>query len=159
MKTLVLGIVAVFCLQMVFVGYTSIERRWDSLRGVGEVAGDFARVAEMPVRPESQIEGVSDPMVTPVSIPDRRIVRRSERSHLPSARPAFVRQIKYIAPPAVVAKRVPAEIDVRKEYEIDANSVREETVAKKGNRSFISKSVAVVKKPYDWLKALGSKLN
>jgi len=26
------------------------------------------------------------------------------------------------------------------------------------NRSFVSKSAAVFKKPYDWLKALGSKL-
>ena len=164
MKRPVFGIIAMFCLQLGFIAYNAIDRPSDALVAVNEVVSGTNPIADVP----NILNGVDDEEFS-VSPPESRKSRRPNVA-------AFV-YIKHIAKvsttrpinaaPQYVALQKPLETTIRIEYpkampivSKSENYQPSSPIAPRSEkRSFVSKSFSVLKKPYDWLKALGSRIN
>ncbi len=177
MKRPVLGIIAIFCLQLGFVAYTAVERSFDRLIVVNEVTSDTNPIADTTailIESESQNAGsirvtnrVKSKEIT-VSTPRRRTNIRPAGDALVSVK----KILKVPVPrpvnrmPQSVAVQMPSKTRTLTEYpdsmllDDKSKNSKDSTlhVQKKENKSLISKSVSIIKKPYDWLKALGSKI-
>ena len=162
MRKLILGIVAVFCVQITFQAFTAFDisdadRKARLAEGplVGPVFdGSAAEVAELPSKDELPAAVTTSsprfPVVKRAVITD--LVIRSATYHRPA--PRTVNSTALVA----MAER-PATPDVFATQTISYPSylsARESTRPEK--RSFFAKALPVIKKPYDLLKAVGSKL-
>ena len=173
MKWWILGIIGVFCLQLGFIEYTAIDRRFETLVAVNEVTSDSDSTANAPtilngdeflnLDADQDSSGANIEEIA-VSTPYRRKSRRPAavvyRTKAVKARSAIA--VKSV--PQFVALLKPTEITIRTEHPIAIAGASEnkpllaQSVPRSQKRSFISKSVSVLKKPYDWLKAIGSRL-
>ena len=168
MKGPILGIIAVFCLQLGFTLYTTIDREIGEMVAVGAVTDGTTLLADADQDydlPETFISAPASQRPVLNSRPTFVSAKRPEK--LPASRsvtfePVLIAYQKYpeikfktenprITPPVVSeAKTFQASAEVR-----TATATR----ATREKRSFFSKSVAVIRKPYDWLKAVGSRLD
>lgn len=157
-------------MQVGFVAYNALDRPIESLVAVNEVTSGMNPLANAPDisdDPDQSSNSVNGGVIA-VSIPDRRKHKRSVGMTLASSKtvkfPA-VRAVNRV--PQLTARRKPSETKFRIEYpqekafdlESKNYQISARTVPQPKKRSFFSKSMSVIKKPYDWLKALGSKLN
>ena len=158
MRKLVFGIFAVGCLQAAFLFYNSADIEDASMR-----------VASGAANPQFQ---VNDPILS--TWPRTEVVSTSSQV---KAIPTTIKQSKATVPvyqravdrrPSVVVtktlneKRLPAKTpssDVVFASNVIGYDDSLRIDKSKNKRSFASKSFSVIKKPYDWLKALGSKFN
>lgn len=167
MKGPILGIIAVFCLQLGFTLYTAIDREVGEMVAVGAVTDGTTLLADA-----DQDYDIPDTLVsTPAS--QRNIVRtapilvsskRSEKT--PAARlvtfePVLIAYQKYpeIKFKTETPRVTPPVASEAKAFQPSAEVRTATTRAAREKRSFFSKSVAVIRKPYDWLKAVGSRLD
>lgn len=156
MKWPLLGIVVVMCLQMGFTVFNAIDRPIESLVVIDE-----------PTRGTNPVAVILDDQSSGdiISTTARRIKYRAAQAILiPVKKEAKVSRI--VSAPQIAFKQRPIEptvityprvIRARSEYEV-SNTVA--TVARPTEkRSFWAKSVAILKKPYGWVKAVGSRIN
>jgi hypothetical protein len=173
MKRSVLGIVVVFCLQLGFIAYSAIDRPIETLIAVNDVTEGTNPLAIIPETPETSeffvanSERSSSPVdnreIT-VSEPDRRHVTRAVAaapvSPKKTRRAPAAREVNGM--PLLVAVRKPAEPRLRTEYPKERESknyqLSSRAIPQQKKKSFFSKSLSILKKPYDWLKAIGSRL-
>jgi hypothetical protein len=175
MNRLVLGIIIVFCLQLGYVAYTAINSPIETWVAVNEVTSGTNPIADPISDPveflneDADLEpnGVNSEKIA--STPERRKSKRSAGATLVSSKEVVkipaARIVNRV--PQFVALRKPSETTLRTEYprvilydrESENYQLSAKTVQRSKKRSFISKSFSVLKKPYDLLKALGSRLN
>ena len=175
MKLPLLGIIAVVCLQLGFTAFNAIDRPIESLVAVNAVTS-----GTNPLAPTLDLRdvmfGVSDRVnstkrshagdtITSVST-WRRNPQNGESSSVYVKKNNDTQKLKGM--PQLVAMQKPFESTVitypramlattaSDNYRITTASVRTPALEK---RSFVSKTASVLKKPYTWLKALGSRLN
>jgi hypothetical protein len=172
MERLILGIIAVICLHIAYVAYIYsdrpvIETAWNGphpgaqprqLIGLDET---FDRIF-----PGGDIRSTLESSEETESTPADAKVRRSDVA-LRSA--TVARRVDRYSPPVdpdEISDRGPFKsvtIEIPRPY-IPKMSVEPErptiqaTVQRKENRSFMASVLPVFKKPYSWIKALGSKL-
>ncbi len=163
MKKPIFGIIAVFCAQLTFIGYNYLERPIDTA-SVSPVTALSQGLAV--IEPERDTVFVVRSDAPPVTV---RVNRKTV------AEPAFTTAKKTIKPPprnlvdrtpGLIAFQRPIVITYRTEYPNTSTAGRESddrgytASAKPYNekKSLVSKALPRLKKPYDWLKAIGSKL-
>ncbi len=162
MRRPLLGIIVVFCLQMGFIAYTAINRPIETLMPVKEIASETNTIADAPDIPDGtevlndkDSSGVSRKrIVTETLISSRKVVRA------PASRPIY-------RVPQMVASQKPVKTRLKTEYpqptpfttESKNYPLSARVVSRSEKKSFfLSKSVAVFRKPYDWLKAIGVRI-
>lgn len=168
---LILGITAVLLLELGFTTVLSTNDLTERSEVVIARADDHG--AELPVGDLSHASILpEDLMVSPApadgSEPEGQRVRRAVVTADRGIRRASYRRPVHAS---VVRSRTPVKRNAAKlpsltahtadDIDRDMDNVREiETAGKKGGekRSFAATTVSVVKKPYSWVKALGSKL-
>jgi hypothetical protein len=179
MRKLVLGIIALVAVQFAFVTYTMLLKSSDRLMG------DLAVSQPVPTNPElGKIDRVADStgivtepkiVVSSLEPPKSKTNRhaaivpeRTAKLEASSAtrtwKPAFKPGPLDTASPrdfeSVVIRynRKPSVSDCESRNEPKPNK-RSYDVPKPKKRSYIAKAGPVIKKPWEWLKAIGSKLN
>lgn len=174
MKWSVAGVIAVLLVQAGFIAYTSLERQSDQIVAANGIPADYDHSGDMIA--ENELDAlfagptVYDDMVDEsdkiVRISDRRTSARSVEPRLPASKKAtnFVNtttatfnRVVIVVPKYVAPRPVPI---VASEPEAKPRDYQAYTKRYPGpvKRSFASKTVSVLKKPYDWVKLLGSKL-
>ena len=160
MKKLILGIVAVVCAQIMFQVFLAVDRSDTVYR---------AKIATGLLVGPLNGSGVTDPAVLPENV---ELARMDERSVTARNRPQQPR----IEPQTRMARRAverrfdqssviamaeaPSRLDmlaVQSDDQYTVNALTRENT-RSGNKSFFAKALPVIKKPYGWLKAVGSKL-
>jgi len=172
MKRIILGIFTVFALQLGFIVYSAMDRPMDGLAAVNALPTTQLAIADIP-----DTQGALDLFDTS---PDRNatgeIVAASTTA--PNRRPSGLRRSRNRTTanpdsrtvdfePVVIAYQKHPAIKFRTEYpqtaappSVPANhQLSAKAVARpEKKKSFLAKSAAVLKKPYDWLKAIGSRI-
>jgi hypothetical protein len=171
MKLPILGILIVIFLQLGFTAYNALDRPIESLVVINAVAVGGNSVAGLP---DDSITGAD------YYVNDRPRFRTAKNGDFTIAT-ANVRKSRRAAVPIIVftntVVKIPAAkpdsqlVAFQKSWESSKNNypqpmrpggesenfpVKDRSSEK---RSFVAKSASVLKKPYDWLKALGSKIN
>lgn len=164
MPKLITGIIAVICLHLGYGAYLATEGQKEGVRNAGFNARPVSDVnsnyelAEAMLPPENELfysDIVSEP--ERVESRDVRVVRAVK-----AVTQAPARNYSETIVPESYATRRPIKVIVTDPY-ADKPSDQRRTIRvdqkpsanKNNDRSFIAKTV---KKPYDWLKAVGSKL-
>ena len=158
MKWPILGIIAVFCLQLGFTAYNAIDRPIEMLVAVNAIPVGALSVADVTDLSVSYDEGE-------VAATTRNI--RPALATFASAKKAFSVSAAHEPDraPQLVASNKPFEtvtIKYSRAGAIGSDSEKfkpTNALPQQEKRSLVAKSVAVIKKPYDWLKALGSRMN
>lgn len=171
MKKLILGIIAVFCLQVGFIVYNAPDT-------VGDMV---SKTADYPVEP---LNNATEPLELVDTLPDESDTVLTARSDNPDAfRPVIAqhrgvstqferRSVKVVAKAPIFRSTVitippqkPVEFSFKNEYAALATPVSSENydvavveTRRQEKRSLVSKALPIIKKPYDWLKAVGSKI-
>ena len=173
MKLPLLGIVAIVVLQLGYTAYNALDRPLSSLYAVNRVASGNDALAVLPDEPDVAVDSFAISRSDARNRKDR-IVRFStaelrERSN-PAAQAAVFRNTVIRIPaakplmPQLVAMQKPWDSAEPKHPQPMRSGGESENFAVSADRSspkrsFFSKSASVLKKPYDWIKTLGSKLN
>ena len=164
MKALVMGIATVFCLQLGFVAYSSIDRSVETMFAINEVTTDTNPVAEIP---EDMFAAEVYTAAAPLS--SRRVETRKISIFAPRPQKRALLETNTLA-----FEKTVIEYDAGKPLEISETvTVRREEPAASiepppmllapvetapvKKRSIFSKSLSVIKKPYNWLKALATR--
>lgn len=149
MKRILIGIAAVFCAQAAFQTQLAVERTEIEYASLvtplaKPVATDNILLADLTVREPAQID-------VPSIVRTRYIVRQ------PTTRPVHAklrRPAKHNIESTVAAFKpviiTPSSTPVKVIYKTESPSEK---------RGFPSKALAVIKKPYGWLKAVASRFN
>jgi hypothetical protein len=152
MKRILIGIAVVFCAQVAFQTYLAVERTdidFTSMAG--------STTLSRPLVPKDQI--LAD---LTIPEPDEMVIQTvMARSPKPATRPqssfasyrtparSAVKPTLAIFKPVVIRIPSPSPTYAKVDQKVDQKSDK---------RSFPSKAVAVLKKPYDWIKTVASKL-
>ena len=175
MKRLVLAIIVVFCMQLGFIAYTVIDRPIETLVSINEVPNGlnpFADIADIP-NVDEVLE--AEPNITErdnetsvVSAPSKRLSRQANPAPLAASKsiPNVPALRTVNRRPQTIVLQNPSKTVLVTDYSqamsISRNSeiyqLSAQIAPKSKKRSFLSKSFSVIKKPYDWMKALGSKI-
>ena len=181
MRKLVLGILAVVCLDIGFVYYTSKGLQTDlavnktpgqqavtaanpaNVSGPSDAkkASDTADVAAVKARPEN----VSGNRETARMLSQRRTasvkVRSRIRERIPADRnqPLFTPVVFYVPRHSAIVLKQAVPIKNTRNLKPAAEKRFVKYTPKRENRSLVARVWPVVKKPYEWVKALGSKFN
>ncbi len=146
MKKFVIGIIAVFCLQAIFIGNTWLNT---TLEPVSALPGT------------TELAAVNEPVDGPVDAPGDDVSRAAYRPRRRSALPARPRTTFTAGQYQAVATRsrktppvsaVPERVAVR-------DIKKPEKRASIERASLFAKAWPVIKKPYTWAKALVGKLD
>lgn len=171
MKRVVLSMMAVFFVQAAFIAYTAIERESDEIvaeNGVpaiwGPAKNDTVMVAdaEPPVTDSEPLAGesikanvvvyVRRRSVAPQILADRRI-RPVTRTTNAIFEPQIIK-----VPIAKARPMTELALTTSNRPDTKGTLAVSRTVPRPEKRSFAAKSVSVLKKPYDWLKAVASRM-
>ena len=166
MKLTILGILAVLCLQFGFIVYSAIERQMDTLVALNEIPTASVANADVPETWDSLDVLDTDREIKSdvVAASEKRVIRRPSGPR--RANKIMAAPVNF-EPVVVAYQKLPA-VEFGTEHpqnlptssEPASNQPHAEVVPQpEKKRSFLSKSAAVLKKPYDWLKAVGSRLN
>lgn len=173
MKWPIFGILAVFLLQLGVIGYGSADRYFAADPDVAAIAIPFD---ELPTVTDRDLETldpnppdlVSGPLVaqnTSQAIRTRSSVSRKGvvRTFDTDFRPVTIRVPEPSPYTFAVLEPEPQRTERPKsvaasEFGDVLKPTSARIVEKKKKRSFMAKTFSVIKKPYDWMKAVGSKL-
>lgn len=161
MARLVFGIIAIASLQVAYMAYQSIDRRFGSVAStVGDLTAEPLPIADI---------AFTDPGVAPTS---GKPTELKKKAYLAKAERPRRSQFAFTAvrkPPVeprrpdrdqAVADIKPVVIEYqgppRNTYGSEQLAVRSDRRSEK--RSFFARTLSIVKKPYSWLKTVGSKL-
>ncbi len=176
MKGPITGIVAIFLLQLGFISYTQVNAIFESTADVRPV---LVQEAPLVTISDLDLRDSDEPNVEIAVLAPTRVSHgtRNVRSRRLGTTPTRVRT--YFTDLSAVTISIPkpspytfASYERRDELrkaelpprtQPDTNLTNEEkrgvpTTESKVKRSFGAKTLAVVRKPFDWLKALGSRL-
>ena len=173
MKLPLLGITTILLLQLGYTAYNALDRPLSSLYPVSHIAIGTEPPAVLADESDTALDSYTVVRADVRQMNDRSInFARSERRRQTEPAPQkvifrnTVIRIPYAKPltPQLVAMRRSWNADLPKQPQpMRPGSERVSFVLSTNRssekRSFASKSVAVLKKPYDWIKTLGSKLN
>lgn len=176
MKKFILGILLVFCVQLAFVAYNSTSR---DIVAVNKLAGEVNSsrdplsyaIANSQADPEAASIGEESPRLTPDFIGTQA---RKTRSSAPSIvsrrgvdnknpikakhRPSPRRELRVLASHKAV-KGADKDLAEKKPVRLERTDLLfADEEPRRKDKSFIAKALPIIKKPYDWLKAIGSKL-
>ena len=176
MRKLIFGIFAVVCVQFAFVIYTALQSPVEVAVGpiymeppAEYVADDLQESADPQVAVE---EDTKDPSVEPsreIELPQRRPSERSTSSARTAGPVDPTPRIE--ANPGRVAEQFTAErpyttgdfetvvISYNRDPEVSNCDKDKFEPPQPKKRSYIAKAAPVVKKPWEWIKSIGSKLN
>ncbi|HVF47859.1 MAG TPA: hypothetical protein VNA17_09865 [Pyrinomonadaceae bacterium] len=162
MTRLVLGIIAVFSLQVAFMTYQSIDRWFGSVGStVGEVTAELLPIAEVAIADVAEEPAPGKP--TELKKPG--YLAKTERRRRAQLAFTAVRKTP-VAPRHPVRDQAAADMKPvvieykgppRKTYGSEHIAARSDR-PRPEKRSFFARTLSIVKKPYSWLKAVGSKL-
>jgi hypothetical protein len=165
MRKLILGIVAVFCVQIMFQVFTDVDlsdagrrARLEQGQLVDPVSGGYSvDVAEMPRDEEMPVADIETAGNRPrFAVLKRAVAPRLEIASVSYSRPA-PRRVNTAALVAMAERPATPDVFAPQMITYPAYlSAKESTRTEK--RSFFAKALPVIKKPYDLLKAVGSKL-
>ena len=172
MRKLVFGIIAVVCVQFAFVNYMELQSPLDLAlapvyTGPSTVNGDLSWIEELdryamtPSEPEAPVSDKEhEALIVSRDVKDTRIDRPSRfRSAQRRSAPSVVRPASSLPAASdnpisggfenvVISYNRPSETPNCGGYEAPRNK----------RRSYIAKAFPAVKKPWEWMKAIGSKL-
>lgn len=169
MKKPILGIIAVFCAQLTFIGYNAFELPIDHA-AISPVAASSLGPAVL--EPESDTIVVARSGGPAASPPG--FIRTHSKPVLTAARKTVARKnfVERTADMAAIRKPIvitystgdpvkftavsPVTQAVSREPEVRSSAPDVKPAIEK--KSFASKALPVLKKPYDWLKAVAGKL-
>ena len=166
MKLPILGILIVIFLQLGFTAYNTLDRPIESLVAVSAVATGTIPIASLYNSPDDESFRSTDRIENSISALNLRNNKRSSEA-------TFISSKKQV-PASRTANIVPRFVAAQKPFESvtisyskpkattdrsDSDRYTARLGSKPENRSFAAKSVSVMKKPYDWIKALGSRIN
>lgn len=171
MKWPLLGIIVVLCLQLGFTAFNSHDRPIESLIAVNELTRGTNPVADL--NEDLTVTHSPKHFLTREKIVLASTWRRkalivepayvSGKRNLNTADSAkFRRMSRYVAmqrpfeSTVITYPRVIGAVSESDNYPITPQTG---FVVTQEKRSFISKTASILKKPYTWLKALGSKIN
>ena len=160
MKWPILGILAVSCLQLGFTAYNAIDRPIEMLVAVNAIPVGATLVADVPdpsasydeVRFVAPTRNNSPALATLVS---SKKVESSPAARGSNSSPQLVAMQKPFETVTIKYSRAGAITSESEKFQPSTTT----TTPQSEKRSLAAKSVAVIKKPYDWLKALGSRMN
>lgn len=177
MKGPILGILAIFLLQLGFISYTRVTSIFESAAEIEPISA-----AETPFPEYSDLDVVDADRnqvnirysAQTVGIRERHSATSRSSPRTPPAIRTFETDLAPISirvprpsPYVFVSYEKPPAPDRRTEYPSavartgsrgEVETIRVNTVERKKRRSFTSKTLAVIRKPFDWMKAIGSKL-
>ncbi|CAN5623698.1 hypothetical protein BH10ACI3_BH10ACI3_16390 [soil metagenome] len=177
MKHPILGMIAVFCLQAGFIAYTALDHLNETMATLNDVTiatksasdiADLSEVDEYLGRDTNQIPSEIKSERLMVSKPDEQ-KRKNQAGFLLTSNKRSARipaPVQLNLSTQFNAMREPRETRVRTEYPRSSptgdasknHTVSTVTIPKPEKRSIVSKTVAVIKKPFDWLKTVASRL-
>lgn len=176
MKRMVLGMIAVFFVQAAFIAYTAIERQSDEILAENGVPAIWD-----PTKNEHVTVADAGPEITDSEPPTSESNKASvvvyapeRRSRRHSASPQFLadRRIRPVVlttdaifepqiikvPIAEARPRTELPLTTSNGSDTQGTQAFSKSVPRAEKRSFAAKSVSVLKKPYDWLKAVASRM-
>ena len=162
MTLLVLGIIAIASLQVAYMAYQSIDRRFGSVGStVGEVTAEsppivvsaIADLAEDPA-PRKPLGHKKPAYVAKTERPRRPqlVFTAIRKTPVARRRPVKDEAVADMKPVVIEYKGPP-----RKTYGSEHLAEKSDRLRPE-KRSFFSRTLSIVKKPYSWLKVVGSKL-
>jgi len=168
-KQTMLGILVVLCMQFGFIVYSAVERPLDPLVAVNEIPMLSVANADVPetwdgldlldTNPDREVGG------DVAFASAKRTIRRPSGTRR-SLNNIVTGPVNF-EPVVIAYQKLPA-VEFRTEYPqnlpVSSKPANYQLPAKtvplpERKRSFLSRSAAVLKKPYDWLKAVGSRLD
>ena len=166
MKWPLSGIIAIVCLQLMFTAYNAVDRPIESLVAVNAITGG--------TNPDLGDLNAADDAYLSTDRPHRAdiISALNRRSSVRSAEAFLTRRVVKVSvpesrlvKPQLVAMPKPFESIVityprssKSRGEPENHAFLNKTAVLSDRRSLASKSVSIIKKPFDWVKALSSKL-
>ncbi len=177
MKGPILGILTIFLLQLGFISYTQVNSILESTAEIGPIsapANPFPAYSDLDLvdADASDVEiAYSAPTVrsrakhvvaSPRPIRKRPVFRTFETElapvaiRVPRSSPYVFASYDKPATPEKRTERPPTVVATV--ARIEDEPIRVNTVERKKRRNFASKALAVIRKPFDWVKAVGSKL-
>lgn len=164
MKHLVLGILVVFCLQLGFNAYNAIDRQGATLVAINEVTSGTNPVANV-FDISNDDRFLNGDNVEYVSDQPALWTRGRRAGFVPVKAVLFLKKGVPTANESPVSMQKPLK-NITITYQrptqaataVKTSAPSAAVAAYTEKRSFASKSVSVIKKPYDWLKAVGSRI-
>ena len=185
MRNLIIGIIAVIVLDIGFVNYVKNDNAADITSAVDNTEMNLAfdsasDLTETPELAESEPldatteTGSTRPEIAAVNIPERRMGRtkfgmrpakkdRRRPNRLNSYQSldlyALLKPVEIEIPNAesrIKVRKEPIEIIVDRPADISEHPAKD--TPKPDNKSFVAIVLPVIKKPWDWIRAIGSKL-
>lgn len=168
MRKLVLGLIALTSVQFAFVTYTMV------LKSPVELTSGPAPTQPAPTNHLARIEHSTSPtLVSPqpeIALPQSEPRQTQDRAVTSKVAPGrLVNRERFLASRASKPAFNPAPSDAAAPVEFDSVVIRynrnpatancESQTPKMKNRSYIAKAVPVIKKPWEWIKTIASKLN
>ena len=164
MKLPILGILIVIFLQLGFTAYNALDRPIESLvavkavtTGTNPIASTYNNLDDESFRSTERIENI----ISALNIRNNK--RSPEATFISSKKPVPASRTTNIVPRFVAAQKHFESITISYPKPTNGESESDQYIArlvsKPEKRSFVAKSVSVMKKPYDWIKALGSRIN
>lgn len=161
MKFPSLGIIIVLCLQLGFTAYNAVDRPIESLIAVNAISNEVNEIARLPTeiddidQPHNKInEQVKDPVIQ-ISFESSKKSRRRTSSFSSIRFPQYEILNKPFRSTVITYPSVIRTVEEKSGGAYPTGPIAE----RKRTRSFASRSIAVVKKPYEWIKILGTKFN
>ena len=173
MKLPLLGIITIVVLQLSYTAYNALDRPLASLYPVRHIAIGAEPLAVLADESETNLEsyGVVRADVRQMNGRDvhfsraglrrqpepapQKVIFRNTVIMVPYAKPLTTQMVATERSRDTTVPKQPLPMRSGGEAKSFALSARQSSE----KRSFASKSVAVLKKPYDWIKTLGSRLN
>lgn len=159
MKWPILGILIVFCLQLAFTAYVSIDRESETMVAVNEVTGGTDNIVNAPeIYSEAEFVVSAPKRQKHVRFDEAILVSSKNVAKIPAAKAAnsFKQSVASQKPFESITITYSRVVSPASEPINFQSSSR--AIPQLDKRSFVSKSVSVLKKPYGWLKALGSRV-
>jgi hypothetical protein len=167
MKKLITGIIAVFCLQVGFMAYNAADRAGYLASNLPEhvrvepITQPYSPDASYLLEPDDQYETVladTPDIIRPAFADHQQVTPNYQRRRAKVMATAFQFQPVVITIPM----QKPVEFRFKSEYAAvlatppgESYDISSAEAPRRENNSVLSKAV---KKPYEWLKALGSKV-
>lgn len=174
MWKLILGIIAVVCVQFAFVNFITLRPYLDFAAGpvyveLASVEPDLAPTDELISSPApAEKPAVPDHVASTIKAARARIDRSRFTATTASAAPAVVKPValrsdgpsseRGFEPPQPAAPGDFEAVVIRYNRDSAISDCDRVEPSKPKRRSYIARSAPLVKKPWDWIKAAGSRL-
>lgn len=172
MKLTILGVIAVFLAQAGVIAFTALNRQSNAVIAANGVSASSEPIENAPfiiTDPDASAigskpaPGTINTEVAKASFKRPRVKLSADTRLMtePTVARLARRTTAYFKPQIIVSRNSPRTLHPQVILTgFDSNEVQasSQPVRRMEKRSFLSKSVSVIKKPYDWLRSISSKL-